>query len=222
MNLDKPFLLPVDDGPVYILQKSYVSVDFDPFLLGVPFIHPDVSNLRIRVGAPRNRQGADLSASPKQGVLDDDSGRCIGGVGKFVAEADIPGRIDRWMSGLQAIVDLDPLPLVVLDPDRLKVQTLDIGSASGAGQNFDPQRSSPSCSTAFNMDQLVSVSSFPPSWSCSQGSADAVADKGLLDHLCRIAVLTIQDMGGIVKKGHLASQPPKGLSQFTPDRDLLR
>ena len=66
-----------------------------------------MGDLRVGVGAPRNRQGAQTLAAEEQRVLDHDARRGVGGMRELVFQADVAGRVDARIGGLQEIVDPD-------------------------------------------------------------------------------------------------------------------
>ena len=100
-------------------------------------------------------------------------------------------------------VYLYPFSLVVLHPYGLEVEALHVGSPPGSYQDLihrDLFFSSP----AFNMDNFVPIFLSNSFGLTVEDQADSITDEGLLENFCRIIVLSIQDMRGIVKKGNLS------------------
>ena len=58
--------------PIHLVQFLHERLHWYALFLSFLLVEPDVGNLRIGRGAPGNGQSADLSASEKQGVLDED------------------------------------------------------------------------------------------------------------------------------------------------------
>src|SRR5262249_42512737 len=120
---------------VNLAQRYDKSVNLDSSLLAGPFVYSDMSDLGIRVGAPRNYRGAESLAPEEQGVLDYDSRGGIGSVSKFIWQANVTGGVDPAVGGLQKIIYCHAL-FVVRHASDFEVQALHIGRPSNANEDF--------------------------------------------------------------------------------------
>src|SRR5258708_6206097 len=78
----KTIFLTVQNGAVHVLDLAQVSVQFYAALAGVAFIETDVSDFRIGVSAPGHGESACLLAAKEEGILNDEPGGKIGGMGE--------------------------------------------------------------------------------------------------------------------------------------------
>ena len=109
MNPGEAFLLAIEDGTIDVAQRFADRGDMQTRVTGIFLIVADVGNFGIRIGAPRDDQIRHFAARQEKRVGDDDSRHRVGGVGEFVAGANVAGGIDPGIGGPQPIIDNYPV-----------------------------------------------------------------------------------------------------------------
>ncbi len=72
MYFDETFRFSIENGPVYSVKLLHEGLYCDALRLGFFFIEPDVGNLRIGIGTPRDRQCTGLGPPEAQRILNYD------------------------------------------------------------------------------------------------------------------------------------------------------
>ena len=85
--------------PIDVLHLLDKRVGGDAALGSFGRAQADAGEFRVGVGTPGNHKCAHLRPAEKQGILQDQSGHCIGGMGEFEARTDIARRVDVWIAG---------------------------------------------------------------------------------------------------------------------------
>src|SRR3984893_8049138 len=119
VDLDEAVRVAIEDRPVHMGHRLREVLHVDAVRLRLGLVEPDVGDLRVRVGTPGDDQGAGPGPPEEEGVLEDDAGHGVGGVGELEARADVAGGEDAAIRRLQPVVHLDPLVLVVRHPPPL-------------------------------------------------------------------------------------------------------
>ena len=151
-----------------------------------------MGDLRIGVGAPRNRQRAQSLATEEERVLYHDARRSVGGMRELVLEAGVAGGIDARIAGLQEIVDPDAARGIVVDTRGLQIHALDVGHPAGAGEDgIDRHRAF--VVVADEIDELLPVFHAHVDGRGVQPHLDAIAREGIREDLRGVAFFLGQE-----------------------------
>jgi len=106
-----------------------------PWVIAKPISEISSPAWEATMVAPRDDEGRELLLSEEEGVLNDDAGGGIGGVGELQFHGHVSGRVDVGGAGLEGVADGDALAIVG-DAGFLKIETFDIGGAADTDENL--------------------------------------------------------------------------------------
>src|SRR5439155_23374059 len=136
VEFHETLFLTVQYSAVHLLELAHIGIDFQAAFAGVTLVEANVGNFRVGVSAPGHREGAGFLAAKEQGILNYDPGRKIGGMGEFSGQANITGRVDARVGGLETIVYQHAFARIVLDAHGLQIDPFDIRRAAGTGKDL--------------------------------------------------------------------------------------
>lgn len=174
-----------------------------------------MGNLGLGVGTPGDGQGAGLGPAKEQGVLNDNPGQGVGGVGELIARANVAGGIDPPVARLQPIIDVDAATVVVRNAHPLQVQPLDVRLPADRQQDLVGHDLGRRCIT-----QAQHLPLQPALDSGERGlekQLHAVAPKGVFDPATGIGVLPGQDLLVGMQQRDPRPQPGERLGQLAAD-----
>ena len=111
----------------HVVHRYGEGLDVDVPIARFADIEADVGDLRIGIGAPRNRQRAQAPVAERQRVMHRDACGRVGGVRELVLEAGIARGVDARIAGPQEVVDPDAGGGVAVDARSLEIEALDVG-----------------------------------------------------------------------------------------------
>ena len=218
VHLHESLVFPVGDGAVHLVQGHPEGIDLDPGRLGVALVHAHVGDLRVGVGAPGHDQGRELLGAQEERVLHHDLGSGVGGVGELPVHADVAGRVDLWVRGLEVVVHVDAPPIVVRHAGLLEAQALDVRCATDAQQDPIHGHLCGSAPRLREVDHPLVPALRDAFDRRLVDHADALVGEALLDDGGRVGVLAREEVGVVVEDHHLGPQAPEGLGHLAADR----
>ena len=217
VDLHEAHFLVVGDRAVHVVHRDGEGLHRDVPLARLPHIKPDMSDCRIGVGAPRNRQCTQTLTAEEQRILNHDARRRVGGMGELVLQAGIAGGIDAPVAAAQEIIDPDAGDSVEIDARGFQIQAVDIRYPACADQNgIDRYRDA--VVVADQIDELLPAFHAHVDGSGVQAHLDAVARKCIREELCGVALFLGQEQRLFLRNNGLRSEAAERLRQFAAER----
>ena len=107
MHPDESVGLVIQDGAIDLRQRHRDRLDSRPALFCILGREADVRHLRVRVGAPRNRQRAGFPPPEEQRVLNDDTRGRVGDVRELESGAHVACSVHAAVARAEPVVNHD-------------------------------------------------------------------------------------------------------------------
>ena len=217
VDLHEAHLLVVGDRTIDVVHRDGEGLHRNVPLARLPHIEADVSDLRVGISAPGNRQRAQPLATGEERVLNRDARRGVGGIVELVLQAGVAGGIDARIAGPQEIIDVDAVAAVVVDAGSLQIQTVDIRHTAGAGEDgIDGDRAV--VVVTDEIDDLLAAFHAYVDGAGVEPYLDAIAREGIGQYLRGVALFLGQEQRSFLHDDRLHAETAKRLRHFAAER----
>jgi len=176
-----------------------------------------VRDFGIRVSAPRNGQGTELFATPKQSVMEYEVRGGGFNMREFLFRAYVTGCVDSRVAGLEIVIGRNSGVLVILHTGAFKIHAFYVGRAADADQD-GVNSETEFVIVADQIDDLLILVHAHVDGFGVEMDADSVAGQGGGKNLRGVALLIAEEHRIVLDDADLRAQATEGLREFASER----